>query len=712
MMYNIKSRLIPYPQSVELLDGSVEIARITKPSFDFRYDNNSSDIFNSAVLTIQKTFKDIMLTDNFGENPAFEIILTVNPNADEFNDIKKGEAYFISINNYRALICGNDEAGAFYGAVSFSKLIYTEADKVLLPKLKLVDYPDFPHRGNFIECRYGTEFKTLKSWKDDIDYYASLKFNQLIIGIHGCWSVQYDGKPQEYLYIPFKKYPQLKTYKNIKYYSVKNEKWIYDEKLLPPMYTEDFLGDIIAYGKKKNITITPLFNSLGHNTYLPREFPETSAKKTDGTITGCGFCTKSKHTYELIFNIYDEIIERYLEPNGIDSIHIGMDEVGKSYICHCEKCDGKPHAELMIEYIIRICKHLKEKGMKHIYVYHDMLYHGFNVVNDELKQRFIDEGIYDEVILDWWSYEDPKHLFWDKADGVNNLFRSVAKPFTGYYHWVIPTDSNDNIRIMAKLAKEKKFEGMNAYGIYEPSLDKNFHCLSEACWNVDASQNKEDFNLRYASYRFPDNSLDAVSALDALENIMKDETGELYMNRACWRFEYYHYSYKKNDVEFPQIFPGNVFKFIYDNESECVSYFKYLKENSLTALQFFESAKGLNSYYSNIWYLTAKHYYVLADEYLTMYKIDKHYSSGTISVQEVLDDFKRLLIQREALMKFAEDVRSPEAVHTYLRNMSIFRQYYLDTIAYFENTISKGIKPEFKIVDFELQKTEFYDFLK
>ena len=83
-----------------------------------------------------------------------------------------------------------------------------------------------------------------------------------------------------------------------------------------------------------------------------------------------------------------------------------------------------------------------------------MLYHEFDIINERLKERFISEGIYDEVVIDWWSYEDPVHLFNDRADGVNNIFHSVIKPDTGYYHWAIPTENNENIRACALLAKK------------------------------------------------------------------------------------------------------------------------------------------------------------------------------------------------------------------------------------------------------------------
>ena len=74
----------------------------------------------------------------------------------------------------------------------------------------------------------------------------------------------------------------IRTEKTVKYYSVLNKKWVYAEKLLPPMYEQDFFSEIINYAKNKNITVFPTFNSLGHNTLLPKSFPEIASKDENG----------------------------------------------------------------------------------------------------------------------------------------------------------------------------------------------------------------------------------------------------------------------------------------------------------------------------------------------------------------------------------------------------------------------------------------------
>ena len=706
-MFDLKKAIIPAPKEINDAGKLIKIASFMDAMPEIVTEGDDARIEEAANLVLTKlSSMTALISGEFGE---YKIIISVNPDDKKFKDAKK-ESYYIETKENEALLCGFDEAGAFYAATTFCQMLSSNGDDVYVAKAEIYDYPDFPCRGQFIECRYGTEFMTKDDWFSLVDYMSEMKSNQLTVGVYGCWAVQYDERDMQYLYVPIKKYPELKTPKNIKYYSVDRREWIHEDNILPYMFEEDFFGELIAYGKRKNVTVKPLFNSLGHNTLIPRTFPEICAKNEDGTITRCGFCTNNEKTYEVMFNIYDEIIERYLEPNGITDIEIGLDEVGKTYICHCEKCKDKTHAELMVEYIIKLCKYLKSKGMKRIYIYHDMLFAEFDIVNEDLKKRFIDEGIYDEVVLDWWSYEDPIHLFWNREKDVNGLFHSVVKPDTGYYHWDIPTENNENIRACAKLAKRHNFEGIESYSSFEHCYDKNYLTLADVSWNTDNVDDMEEFDIRYAYRHFRDNIPGALEALKAMHEIMIDETHEIYMNRVCYKFDYYFYGYKKADKDYPQNFPGDAFKLICDDENTYLSYMEFLKQKSSVAKAFFDSNKP--SRINKIWRLISSHYYVIADEYISVYRAWKAYKDGIVNEFEIKAILDRLIAQREELMLLAEDTRIKATSYTYLRNMSVFRQYLIDLRDFVEAEIASGRKPEFDITDLRNITGERFKFLQ
>ncbi len=706
-MFDLEKRLIPKPQKITAHGVAVKIAEFNAPSFTIEVLGEDVRMTEGAAL-IRKRLAELAAID--GEGGTYRILIKVDAENEKFKDVDKAEAYFVDVSEQEAVLCGKDAAGAFYAAVTFSDMLYLDGDDVCAERSEILDYPDLARRGHFIESRYGTEFLTLQNWLDFIDYLAKMKINTLTVGVYGCWGWQYDTRRMEYLYVPIKKYPELKTPKNIKYYSVKEQRWVHRENVLPTMYEQDFLGDIIAYGKRKNILVKPLFNSLGHNTLLPRMIPEISAKKEDGTPSQTGFCIDSEKTYKVMFGIYDEIIDRYLLPNGVYDIHIGLDEVSSAAVCHCDLCKDKDRPTQMVEYIVRVCKHLKSRGMRHIYIYHDMLYHHFNIVNEELRDRFIKEGIYDEVVLDWWTYEDPKHLFWDKPEGVNNLFHSVIKPDTGYFHWSVPTENNENIRACAKVARELSFEGMESYSSLEYCYDKNYLTLADVAWNNGCIEDRAEFDRRYAYRNYPHEEARALAVFDGLFDAMRDETGKSYMNRLCRKFDYYFYSYRTKELELKD-FPGGAYQLIKEDETTFLSYLEYIKKRSAPALAFFEksgNASGLN----NVWLLTAMQYDCMADEYLTLYCLDKSYNKGLTDAQNVISELERLLAQRERLMLLAENVRISANCYTYLRNMSVFRQFMLDLLLYFEREVRNGGKPKLDVTDWTYVQSRAAEFLR
>ncbi|MBE6645550.1 MAG: hypothetical protein E7612_09300 [Ruminococcaceae bacterium] len=706
-MLNLEKAIIPKPKKIEAKGKTVKLTSFNRPLFEIEEKFDDVRIAEGAKIILKKISS---LTPLSKGTDGYKIKISVDPENEYFRDIESEEAYFIDVSCERAVLFGKGAAGAFYAAVTFSQMLFLAGDDVAVEQSFILDWPDFMRRGHFIESRYGTEFLTTQDWYDFIDYMALMKINNITVGVYGCWGIQYDSRRMEYLYIPIKDHPEIVTPKNIKYYSVKNKKWVHEDNIIPYMYEHDSLGDIIRYAKKKNILIKPLVNSLGHNSLFPRMLPEISAKAVDGTAKGWGFCTNNEKTYEFLFGLYDYIIDTHLLPNDTYDIHIGLDEVGEAARCNCEKCNGKEHSELMIAHILKICKHLKKKGMKHIYIYHDMLYHHFNIVNEELRDLFKKEGIYDEVVLDWWTYEDPAHLFWDKAEGVNNLFHSVIKPDTGYYNWTLPTENNENIRACAKMAKDLSFEGMETYSSFEYCYDKNYLTLADVAWNNDGIDDMAEFNERYAYRNYPKNTAKAINVFNGLFDAMRDETGVMYMNRACYKFDYYFYCYRKPDKSLKE-FPSGAYKLIKEDEKTFVSYLEYLKQKAAPAVEFFENSTS-SSWINQNWLLTSKQYYVLSDEYLTIYGLYKSYNAGLTDAHEVIRELERLIREREALMLLAENVRIPATSYPYLRNMSVFRQFMLDLLGYFKREIAEGRKPIFDVTDLSYVTGEAFDFLR
>ena len=91
------------------------------------------------------------------------------------------------------------------------------------------------------------------------------------------------------------------------------------------------------------------------------------------------------------------------------------------------------------------------------------------------------------------------------------------------------------------------------------------------------------------------------------------------------------------------------------------------------------------------------HYYTVSDEYLTLYELHKSYNDDICDETHLICELERLISQREKLMLLAENVRIDATKYTYLRNMSMFRQFMTDYLDYIKEKSENGEKPKFDI---------------
>ena len=199
------------------------------------------------------------------------------------------EAYALEVAPTGVALRGVGGAGTFYAAQTLAQMISCQNNDVVVPISSIRDWPMMNERGLYVESKWGQDLMTLEDWKDAIDQLASLKMNLLGIGVYGCWRMQYDLRPTEFLLLPLEKYPDLHTRKTLDYYSARKNAW-QSLTYLPAMYEDDFFGEVVAYGRSRNVKVRPHFNSLGHNTLIPRLYPEVSSKAAYGQPRGYGIC--------------------------------------------------------------------------------------------------------------------------------------------------------------------------------------------------------------------------------------------------------------------------------------------------------------------------------------------------------------------------------------------------------------------------------------
>lgn len=362
----------------------------------------------------------------------------------------------------------------------------------------------------------------------------------------------------------------------------------------------------------------------------------------------------------------------------------------------------------MTDYIIKLCHHLKNRGIEDIYIYHDMLFEN-RLLNEDFADRLKEEGLYDNIIIDWWSYLGYENLFRGNADKVNSIFRSVGKPITGYFHWNMPNQMNENIYAMTETVMKHNFEGMIAYGAFEYCYDYNFNLFAQCTWNPSHELKNKDTLLRYANYAFP---TDAKNAFDILSKTQELTNGrntreDNYLENF---FEYYNNCYLNGDNEYPQDYPGKQFRAIRDDEAK---YLPYLEENIAKAKNVYDYfASAHPSEKCSIWKLIADTWYTLANEYYIVYTKTKAYHNGLIDADKLIEELQLLIDKRDKNIALLEDVRIKANVYTAARNMTINRQFILDLIQDVKNDIKDGKKPEVDIFNFKEFLSEMSMFLR
>ena len=697
--FELKNHIFPLPREYKE-SGKIKIGNFSKATISL-VTELSGDLIDSAKAVIGDALLSVAASKV--SDGGYPVVLSLDKRG------RRPEGYTIETGDEGAKIIGYDAAGLFYGAITLSKLIFLSGDEVYLDKVKIKDYPELKIRGAFVESRHN-DYHTLKDYLDMVDYYADQKINYLEVSIYGCWPTQFDGIPSECLYIPIKSHPELKTPKQIKYYSAKRREWVYRENVLPTMFEEDFFGEVVKYGKTKNVEVYPLFNSFGHNSVIPRLIPEISAKDINGNPTNVGYCTKNPKTLEFIYSVYDEIIDRYLAPYGVTTIEISLDEVyplagfdpGNLYgvsdpWCKCERCRGIENADIVLEFTIKLIKYLKSRGMKTIYIAHDMFFE-HNMINEDMVKRFKDEDIYDVTVLDWWSYYTGSRYFRGRSDEVTNIFRSNMKPWNGYNHWSCYCDAWPNIKEAALLAKKLGFESMTCYTAFEYGYDHSNKYFAECCWAMDGIDENE-FKERYFASEFPDYPEAAREAWDNFEEVSNHyyETNGLPRIIGVGTLQPHSYlnippvtGADPKTFQYPRLFANEIGNGIYKNKIEQIVAMRKRLEKAGALIDFLNSDKANPSRTTERMKLSADTHRLHTDIFHTLMLITDNIGKGEYTNAYAISEIKRLIRAIDAHIYLAESIKFETHLPTTCRLVSKTRVYLTEELAKFEEAEEKG----------------------
>ena len=151
--------------------------------------------------------------------------------------------YELDIRRGKPTISG-DEEGRRYAKVTFGQL-QKLAGRGTIPDCRIVDWPEFRYRGLLLDC--GRNYQTPESLRDLIDHLAKYKYNVF----HWHISDNYGWRLES------KRHPELQ----------KNEAF---SRQVGKFYTQDEFKAMVAYAKKRGITIIPELDMPGHTLAFRR----------------------------------------------------------------------------------------------------------------------------------------------------------------------------------------------------------------------------------------------------------------------------------------------------------------------------------------------------------------------------------------------------------------------------------------------------------
>ena len=649
----------------------------------------------------------------FGENclspEGVSVVLSIAPAPRQIPNNQEG--YHLSVDAEGIVITGFGASGLLYGVISAMQLLSGCQN---IPALEILDWPEDPIRGYMQESRWGSNVMEKEEWFALVDDLVLKKLNHLMITLYCCWNVQYDGRVAEYLYFPVKEYPQLQTPMLVKYFSPSQGKWI-EEETLPPIFRDDLFGDIVLYAKDRGIDVVPNINSLGHNTYLPRTLPQVSPKAEDGTPTNTGFCTSSPETYQLLFSMYDQLIDTYLLPNNIRTFSIGLDEVRAEYAtdpgrpgiapepwCSCSQCRKTSKQEQFIAHALRLITHLKEKGMDTVGICYDMLLdhpRGIGDIAQRFRDAVKDAGLEDVLLCMWWYYYDTEHRlrFRDCHDEFG--LRSTANPWNGYYNWSLLTNCTKNVKLMADMKhKAERSEGMFLYSMWDKSSDRIHDYFADLGWNYAAAGSPEALTQRYSLRHFAPMAQQACHAFRLMElctEQRKEVKGAdipaqeriLSNYDTLYRLCYYPFSYFSPKQPYPRHFPGEGLAAMLPMRGDYEQQLHTIAALAAEAKAIWEQAaetQGCDRRMAQRLIYECGNYQCLCEDWLAFFQIYDLTQSGDQT--QIAPIARKRQEARLAQMQLCEEVKESFILRgAAMRELSIFMQTFADIAAYTES---------------------------
>lgn len=235
------------------------------------------------------------------------------------------EGYKLAVTPEKITITCSGPKGAFYALQSLAQSVVADAaGKKAIPTLSIDDKPRFGWRGIMMDsCRHMMPVADIKKV---IDLLARYKFNTL----H--WHLSDDQGWR----IEIKKYPRLTSVGGMRKESpIMGNRKKHDGIPYGGFYTQDQIRDVVAYAKKRGITVIPEIETPGHAAAAITAYPELGNKDIPSykpeVVCDWGvfpyIFSPSEETFAFLDDVIGEVAALF--PDS-PFIHVGGDEAPKT----------------------------------------------------------------------------------------------------------------------------------------------------------------------------------------------------------------------------------------------------------------------------------------------------------------------------------------------------------------------------------------------
>ncbi|PVY43753.1 beta-N-acetylhexosaminidase [Pontibacter virosus] len=265
------------------------------------------------------------------------------------------EGYRLSVMPEAIRIRGNTRAGVFYGLQSLIQTLPAiRTNQVLLvPGMEIKDEPRFGWRAMLLDV--SRHFYTVEDVKEFIDLLALYKMN----------TFHWHLTDNEGWRLEIKKYPKLTSVGAWRQEIPGSVYYKPDSTYKEPLtgkpytyggyYTQEQAREVVAYARARNITVVPEIDVPGHSGAALTAYPEFSCERhqqqapssslwngvTDPTKVNLIYCAGNDSSFLFLQDVLQEVMAIF--PS--EYIHIGGDEVDKSYWKKCPRCQARMAAE-------------------------------------------------------------------------------------------------------------------------------------------------------------------------------------------------------------------------------------------------------------------------------------------------------------------------------------------------------------------------------